>query len=269
MSVIADCVVFILSVRPPNVTNGKHNTLMGSSGRIDRFGFEVGHVISGKYRVEALLGAGWEGEVYKIVELGTGIERAAKLFFPQRNRRNNTAKRYAKKLHKLRHCNILIQYHTQDYVEFEGQRITLMLSEFVEGELLTALLRRQRGRVLPTFEALHLLRELASGMAEIHMADEYHGDLHTDNIIVRRYGLRYEIKLIDLYHWDATKRANIQADVCELIRILYDMLGGAARYRHHRAEIKDICCGLKRTLILQKYGSAGDLRDYLETIDWQ
>ncbi len=242
---------------------------MSATCRIARFGFEPGHVIAGKYRVVALLGAGWEGEVYKIVEIGTGIERAAKLFFPYRNLRNGAAKRYALKLHKLRHCNILIQYYTQDFIEFEGQRITLLVSEFVEGELLSALVNRQRGKRLPPFEALHLLHALASGMAEIHMAREYHGDLHTDNIIVRRYGLHYEIKLIDMFHWEATKRENIHADVCDLIRIFYDMMGGARTYRQHRAEIKAICCGLKRSLILQKFRTAGQLRDYLETIDWQ
>jgi len=242
---------------------------MSGRCRIDKFGFEAGDVIAGKYRIEALLGAGWEGEVYKITEIGTGIERAAKLFFPHRNPRNSAAKRYALKLHKLRHCNILIQYYTQDFIEFEGQRITLLISEFVEGELLSAMLERQRGGALPPFEALHLLHALASGMAEIHMAREYHGDLHTDNIIVRRFGLRYEIKLIDLFHWEAPRRENIHADVCDLVRILYDSLGGARRYKRQCPEIKGIICGLKRSLILKKFRTAGQLRDYLETINWQ
>ncbi len=242
---------------------------MATRCRITAFGFEAGEIIAGKYRIEALLGAGWEGEVYRITELGTGIERAAKLFFPHRNPRNSAAKRYAIKLHKLRHCNILIQYYTQDFIEFEGQRITLLISEFVEGELLSAMLARQRGAALPPFEALHLLHALASGMAEIHMAREYHGDLHTDNIIVRRFGLGYEIKLIDLFHWEAPRRENIHADVCDLIRIFYDCLGGKRRYRHQRAEIKAIICGLKRSLILKKFRTAGQLRDYLETINWQ
>jgi len=237
-------------------------------GRIESFAFEPGHILAEKYRVESLLGRGWEGEVYKIVEVGTGIERAAKLFFPHRNRRNSAARRYALKLHKLRHCNILIQYYTQDIVLFAGQRVTVLVSEFVEGELLENLLKRQPGGALPPFEALHLLHSLAAGIADIHMAREYHGDLHTENVIVRRYGLGFQIKLIDLFHWVAPKRENIQGDVCDLIRLFYDVLGGARRYRHHRDEIKDICCGLKRTLVLAKFKTAGQLRDYLEAIDW-
>ena len=241
---------------------------MATRCRITAFGFEAGEIIAGKYRIEALLGAGWEGEVYRITELGTGIERAAKLFFPHRNARNSAAKRYAVKLHKLRHCNILIQYFTQDFIEFSGHRVTLLVSEYVEGELLGEYLSRCRGRALPPFEALHLLHALASGMAEIHMAREYHGDLHIDNVIVRRFGLGFEVKLIDLFHWHAPKRENIQADVLNLIRIFYDALGGTRRYRHQPDQIKAIICGLKQSLILNKFRTAGQLRDHLEAIEW-
>ena len=242
---------------------------MSGVRRIESFAFEPGYIIAGKYRVVSLLGRGWEGEVYKIVEVGTGIERAAKLFFPYRNRRNAAARRYALKLHKLRDCNILIQYYTQDVMEFADQRVTVLVSEFVEGELLEHWVGRQPGRALQAFEALHLLHALATGIADIHMAREYHGDLHTENVIVRRHGLGYQIKLIDLYPWGTPKHENIQGDVCDLVRMFYDVLGGARRYCHQRAEIKDICCGLKHSLILRKFKTAGQLRDYLEAMSWE
>ncbi|MGR8918142.1 MAG: protein kinase domain-containing protein [Gammaproteobacteria bacterium] len=232
------------------------------------FRLTPGQALADRYRVEQKLGSGWEGEVYKIVEIGTGIERAAKLFFPQRNPQNRTARRYALKLHKLRHCGILIQYVTQEFIELRGQRITMLVSEFVEGELLSELQRRQRGGYFPAFEALHLVHAIAQGIAEIHQAREYHGDLHTDNIIVRRFGLRYEIKVIDLFHWNAPKRENIQHDVCEIVRILHELIGGARRYRLQTPEIKAICCGLKHSLILKKFRTAGQLRDHIESIDW-
>ena len=71
------------------------------------FGLRPGDVLAGKYRVCDLLGAGWEGEVYLVRELATGIERSAKVFFPARNPGNRALRFYAKKLHKLRHCPIL------------------------------------------------------------------------------------------------------------------------------------------------------------------
>ena len=46
-------------------------------------------------------------------------------------------------------------------------------------------------------------------------------------------------------------------------------LYGARRYCHQRAEIEDICRGLERSPILRKFKTAGQLRDYLETMSWQ
>jgi tRNA A-37 threonylcarbamoyl transferase component Bud32 len=236
---------------------------------INSFRLAEGRILADKYEVLAFLGQGWEGEVYLIRETLTGIERAAKLFFPERNPRNRTAKIYARKLHKLRHCDILIHYMTQDVITIRQLPITMLISEYVEGALLSDMLKQRHGGRFSPFEALHLLHALASGMADIHLAREYHGDLHTDNIIVRRYGIGFEVKLIDLFYRGAPKRENIHDDVCDLIRVFYDILGGRRYYARHAREIKSICCGLKRTLILKKYRTAGQLRDYLESMDWE
>jgi tRNA A-37 threonylcarbamoyl transferase component Bud32 len=235
---------------------------------IESFDLPPGRVLARKYEILSRLGTGWEGEVYKIRETATGIERAAKLFFPHRNPRNRAASIYAQRLHALRHCDILIHYVTQEIVRLRSRDITLLISEYVEGQLLSVFIDQQRGKRLSVFEALHLLYQLAKGTAVIHQAREYHGDLHTDNIIVRRYGVGFEVKLIDLFQRDSTRRENIQEDVIDLIRVFYDAVGGAQRYRKLPIEAKRICCGLKRGLILEKFRTAGQLRDYLETLEW-
>src|SRR5690606_2664553 len=114
--------------------------------RIDSFDLQPGRIIGRKYEVVEFLGMGWEGEVDKIVERSTGIERAAKLFFPQRNRRDRAAKLYARKLHKLRHCPIVIQYHTREELIWRRVPITVLISEYVEGEKLSDFVRRQPGQ---------------------------------------------------------------------------------------------------------------------------
>ena len=236
--------------------------------RIETFDLELGDLLVGKYEVVGRLGQGWEGEVYLVSELGTGIERAAKFFYPHRNPRNRTLRYYAKKLHRLRHCPILIQYHTQESVDFDGVPVTFVVSEYVEGEPLSEFLARQPGKRLDPFQAFHLLHALAAGMESIHHLREYHGDLHTDNIIVRRAGLGFDVKLLDLYRWKAPRRVNIQDDVCDLVRVFYDAVGGRARYAKQPPEVKAICCGLKRSLILRKFSTAGELRQKLETMQW-
>ena len=109
---------------------------------LDSFGLYPGRILARKYEVLSLLGAGWEGEVYKIREIATGIERAAKFFFPLRNPRDRAINFYAKKLHKLRHCPILIQYHTQEKIIFGRKPLTFLVSDYVEGELLSGFLLR-------------------------------------------------------------------------------------------------------------------------------
>lgn len=238
-------------------------------GRVESFDLQVGDVLLNKYEVASHLGRGWEGEVYLVREIGTGIERAAKFFFPHRNPRNRTLTYYAKKLHLLRHCPILIQYHTHEVVDYDGIPVTFAISEYVEGEPLSEFLARQPGKRLDPFQGLHLLHALAIGIESIHNLREYHGDLHTDNIIVRRAGLGFEVKLLDLYRWRAPKRINIQDDVCDLVRIFYDAVGGRERYSRQPPEVKAICCGLRRSLILKKFSTAGQLRQRLETMQWE
>jgi serine/threonine protein kinase len=235
---------------------------------IESFDLAPGRVLVNKYRVVAKLGEGWEGEVYRVFEIRTGIERAAKLFYPQRNVGNRTAKRYARRLHNLRDCSIVLQYHTEEIFTFRRTPIAFLVSEYVGGDILPEFLKKRPGKRLTAFEGLHLLHALASGVDSIHARNEYHGDLHAENIIVRRFGLEFDLKLIDLYNWDSPKRENRQDDICDLVRILYDSVGGRKAYARQAAAIKYICSGLKRSLILEKFRTVSQLRRHLETMEW-
>ena len=259
--------------RPADLCRGREGECADMAderrNRILSFDFEPGRILAGKYEVLSLLGSGWEGEVYLVREISIGVERAAKFFFPERNQHNRTTKFYARKLHRLRHCPILIQYHTQERIIFRRTPITFLVSEYVDGEILSEFVARQSGKRLSHFEGLHLLHALAVGVESIHQAREYHGDLHDDNIIVRRYGLSFDVKLVDMYNWGSPSAMNIRDDVCDLIRIFYDAIGGARFYAKHPPEIKGICCGLKRSLIMRKFRTALQLRQYLETMSWE
>jgi len=236
---------------------------------IESFDLKPGRILARKYEVVSRLGGGWEGEVYMIREKNTHIERAAKLFFPQRNPRNKTAKAYARKLHKLRGCPIVIHYHTEEIVSLRRQEITVLVSEYVEGELLSGFLKRQSGSRLHASQAVLLLYSLVVGLEPIHRAREYHGDLHSDNIIVESYGLNFHLKILDFFHWPGPKREGMQDDICYLIRILYDALGGARFYVRQPAVIKHICLGLKRSLIVKRFPTVTHLRLHLEALRWE
>lgn len=243
---------------------------MGSRGRtVRRFDFRPGDRLAEKYEVIERLGRGWEGEVYKVRERATGIERAAKFFYPERNMGNRAVAYHARKLNRLRHCRILIPYLTHDHVVHEGRNVPFLVSEFVEGEVLEDFVRHRTGRRLPLFEALHLLHALATGLEEIHALRDYHGDLHSENIIVTRRGIHFEVKLIDFYRWQTPTSENIREDVRDIIRIFYEVLGGQRYYARQPKVVKRICLGLKRSLIFKRFRTAGALRHHLETMSWE
>lgn len=237
--------------------------------KIDHFDFKSGDNLVGKYEVIERIGSGWEGEVYKIREISTGIDRAAKIFFPQRNVGQKASRFYARKLHKLKSCRILIQYHNEEIIYLQGHPVTVLISEYVEGELLSEFIKSFPKKRLSPYLALHLLYALCKGIEEIHLLNEYHGDLHTDNVIVNRFGLHFDIKLLDMFHWGAPTKANRDYDLCSIIQIFYDVLGGREVYSRLPDEVKKICCGLKKSLILRKFTSVSRLRELLETKHWQ
>src|SRR6188474_656356 len=172
---------------------------MTRAARVKRFDFPPGRVIAGKYQIERELGSGWEGEVYAIVERTTGIRRAAKFYYPHRDPMGKSAIAYARKLDALRHCPILMQYHHQETTYVKRRKVIVVVSELVEGQKLSEFLAKQDERRLSTFEALHVLHALAKGIAPIHARGEYHGDIHDDNIMIRRQGIGFEVKLLDFF----------------------------------------------------------------------
>src|SRR5450755_4671382 len=233
-----------------------------------RFDFPPGRIIAGKYQVEEMLGSGWEGEVYRIVERSTGIRRAAKFYYPHRDPTGKAAIAYARKLDALRHCPILLQYHHQEIAYVRRGKVIVVISELVEGRKLSEFLYQQKNHRLSTFEALHILYVLAKGIAPIHALGEYHGDIHDDNIMIRRRGIGFEVKLLDFFDLGRPTRSKIHKDVLNLIEVFYTIIGGRKRYSRQPQVVKDIIRGQKDSLILDRFGSAGDIQRHLEELTW-
>ncbi len=235
---------------------------------VSSFDLSPGRTLGPHYFIVEFLGSGWEGEVYKVEERRTGIVRAAKLFYNRDGLRREPLLRYARKLYRLRSCPIIVQYHHRGITTLKGQTVEFVVSDYIDGEMLSRYLNRQKGKHLTPFEALHLLYALASGVEQIHFQGEYHGDIHTDNIMVKRRGLKFEVYLLDFFDLGRSTRDRIQYDVYDLISVLHEMIGGAAGYRRVSKEVRQIIMGRKHYLIRQRFKTAGHLRLALENMTW-
>lgn len=245
-------------------------TFKGANLKKNKFKFDLqpGRLLAKKFVIINKIGAGHEGEVYLVQEKLTKSERAIKLYYPDKNLGFKVSTRYAKKLYKLSNTPILMSYVSHEIIDFRSQKIACLVSEFIEGEILSEFVSKQKGKKLNIFTALHLLYSIVLGVESIHLNGEYHGDLHDDNIIIKKFGLEFDLKIIDLHHWGDSKKDNRDEDIVKVIRIFYDILGGKKHYSKLPNSIRFIISGLKRSLILQRFKTISDLRIHLELMDW-
>ena len=238
------------------------------AARVSAFDLPAGRRIGPQYEVVRPLGGGREGEVYQIQDRDTGIYRAAKLFYPHRDPKNRAAVWYARKLDKLRHCPIVLQYHHRQLVRVAGHNILCLISEFCEGAPLGSWANMHPGRRLHPYVALHAFHTLVAGIELIHAAGEYHADIHSQNILIAPQGMRFDLRLVDFYNWGQPTRQKQQQDILDAIFLLYEILGGRRYYANLPQQIRWICCGLKHGLILRRFPTIRELRLHLETFSW-
>lgn len=233
------------------------------------FDFSPGRVLARKYEVVNRLRAGTLGEFYRLNERATGIERTGKFFYPHLDPHGRISVRYAKKLYRLRRIDALMQYHTQERISVDGRPVTFLVSDPVVGEPLRDFLDRQPKNRLSVFEGLHLLHALTLGVGRMHAADECHGDLVMDNVLVRRHGLGFKVKLIDPAPVHGATGDALRDDVYSLLRLFHTTIGGSDVYAQAPTSVKDLCQGLRRTPIYGAYRDADALRQRLESLAWR
>lgn len=142
----------------------------------------MGQVIDGRYRLDAVLGAGAMGEVYRAEQLSLGREVAVKVL-PAMASSNwqelvPRFEREARLLSKLKHPGIvsIIDFGTTP----EGRPFLVM--ELVAGPPLEEVLEK-RGQI-PEDEARRWLIDLSEALAHAHEQGILHRDLKPGNIII-------------------------------------------------------------------------------------
>lgn len=144
----------------------------------------------GKYRIEALCGAGGMGAVYRATHRILERTVALKVMRSPSSDLELRA-RFTREIYvhaKLTHPNVVTIY---DAEEIDGMLVVAM--EFVEGADFSGLVGR-KGR-LSVAVATELIRQAATGLGYVHQHGLVHRDVKPSNLMLARSG---EVKLLDL-----------------------------------------------------------------------
>ena len=144
----------------------------------------IGRTLSGRYKIEALLGQGGMSAVYKATDPNLKRVVAVKLIHPHLSSDPSFVIRFgseASAVASLRHPNIVQVF---DYNNDEG--VYYMVLEFIPGETLHDRMQRlnDSGRKLPIKEALTYTINICEAMGYAHQRGMVHRDIKPANIML-------------------------------------------------------------------------------------
>ena len=148
----------------------------------------IGQTIS-HYRIQAKLGEGGMGAVYRAQDLLLGRDVALKFLPGDLAADTQARKRLLKEAQaasRLNHPNIATIYEVN-----ESENAPFISMELVTGSTLKQFL--QRGAIAPA-QFLNIAREIAEGLQEAHRAGVYHRDIKPGNIMLDS---RSHVKILD------------------------------------------------------------------------
>jgi eukaryotic-like serine/threonine-protein kinase len=144
------------------------------------------------YRIEAKLGAGGMGVVYKAVDSRLGRTAAIKILSTAALNADRERRfvQEAKAASSLNHPNIVTIYDI-DTQEVDGKPIQYIAMEYVAGDTLDHLIGRKGLRIR---DVLKYAVQIADALAAAHAAGIVHRDLKPSNVIVTPQGV---VKILD------------------------------------------------------------------------
>ncbi len=141
----------------------------------------LGTMIAGKYRVDALIGRGGMGAIYRATHVMLGKPVAVKVISPDIEVTADIVTRFqreARAASQLDHPNIATVH---DLGQLEDGTLYIAM-ELIPGEMLKAVIARD-GPITPE-RIVRLLEQIASALAAAHRAGIVHRDLKPQNIMV-------------------------------------------------------------------------------------
>lgn len=171
------------AARPPGATPLQIAQNAPDAGRLRIGGdqlLKLGTVVADRYEVNALLGRGGFGEVYRARHTGTHEMVALKVLRPELLAESAAVDRFtaeARLCASLRHPNTVRVF---DFGQTPEKALYLAM-EFLEGESLEEILARGP---LPPKRAVHIVNQVLRSLSEAHGRKIVHRDLKPDNVFV-------------------------------------------------------------------------------------
>lgn len=142
-----------------------------------------GALLGGRYRIDAVLGFGGMGVVYRARDLKLDLDIALKRIRPDRfsPERRETLRREIILSRKVTHENVCRVY---DLVELDGEEFVSM--EYIPGRALKTI--EEEEKTLPLGRGLSIAKGICGGLAAAHKIGVLHRDLKPENVIVTEDG---------------------------------------------------------------------------------
>ena len=154
----------------------------------------IGTTLSGRYRIERVIGEGGMGAVYQAEHTHMRKRVAVKVLHPEMSRMREVVTRFEREAMAAAHIDHPNVATATDFGKLDDGSFFLVL-EFVEGKSLRDALGKSR---LSLGRALHVTRQIASGLARAHALGIVHRDLKPENVmLVEREGDPDFVKILD------------------------------------------------------------------------
>jgi serine/threonine-protein kinase len=156
--------------------------------------FAIGSVLDGRYRIDAVLGTGGMGRVYRAEHTKIGKSVAIKVLHADLHRNREASQRFQREAiasGRLDHPNIV---GVSDFGVLDDGACYLVM-EVLEGESLGD--RLARDKRIHWVEALDILRGVLYGLRHAHERGVVHRDIKPDNVYLARKDGDPVIKILD------------------------------------------------------------------------
>ncbi|MBL8683884.1 MAG: serine/threonine protein kinase [Myxococcales bacterium] len=153
-----------------------------------------GALLAGRYRIEARLGSGGMGEVYRAVNEALGRPVAIKVLHPEMLRNDEIVERFMREARAatlVRHPNVV---DVLDVLEHEG--VPFIVQELLSGKDLSKYLEVCGGK-LTVDEALPILIPIVEAVGVAHQKGVVHRDLKPENVFLHEVEGQVIPKVLD------------------------------------------------------------------------